>query len=657
LRAYREGRRNGTILTMARRLDEHDDLADPLRVGAKASALAVARSRGLPVLDATVLPVDADPHSLHGAWRALSDDGARPLAVRSSSPVEDRAATSMAGHFLSVLDVRGWPATLDAIDRVRSSAAGHPMAVLLQPMCDAVLGGVLFGVDPVTGRADRIVVDAIDGGPDALVSGRRAASRHVLTLRGRLLEVSGEPRLRAGDCRRLATLAHDAAVLFGAPQDIEWAIDRDDRLWLLQSRPITAVAARPRGPRLGPGPVAETFPEPLAPLEVDLWVEPLRAAIAEALSLTGAASRPEIAGSPIVVDVGGRVAVDLDLVEGRPRSRIRALLDPRPAARRTAAAWRVGRLRRALPALARDLVAELDDDLGAVPPLATLDAPTLLGVIGRCRLALRAAHAHEILAGALTVADASSGVAAALRAVGAGRAAGLDDDAIVARWPVALALVPPSIGASPDLPPVAAAPAGDGPLGPRESLRLRVRWLHELSARAAARLGNHLAENELLPDPAVVRWLRLDELRAMIDRDARAPIDLFARVATDSPPPLPAAFRLTADGAVVAEPTTPRPGGGIGAGGGRGVGVVAAPGADAVGSVLVVRTLEPGLAAALPGRAGLVAETGSVLAHLAIVARELGVPTVVGVPDALTRFPPGTRVLVDGALGHVEVMP
>ncbi|MFZ5846232.1 MAG: PEP-utilizing enzyme [Actinomycetota bacterium] len=70
--------------------------------------------------------------------------------------------------------------------------------------------------------------------------------------------------------------------------------------------------------------------------------------------------------------------------------------------------------------------------------------------------------------------------------------------------------------------------------------------------------------------------------------------------------------------------------------------------------MLVVRTLDPGLAGWLPGLAGLVAETGASLSHLAILAREYGVPTVVAVHDALTRFPAGARVLVDGATGEVR---
>jgi pyruvate,water dikinase len=72
-------------------------------------------------------------------------------------------------------------------------------------------------------------------------------------------------------------------------------------------------------------------------------------------------------------------------------------------------------------------------------------------------------------------------------------------------------------------------------------------------------------------------------------------------------------------------------------------------------AVLVVTTLDPSLAAALPRLAGLVAETGSPLSHLAILARELGVPTVVGVRDARERFPEGAVVIVDGTSGEVTV--
>jgi pyruvate,water dikinase len=95
---------------------------------------------------------------------------------------------------------------------------------------------------------------------------------------------------------------------------------------------------------------------------------------------------------------------------------------------------------------------------------------------------------------------------------------------------------------------------------------------------------------------------------------------------------------------------------GVGAGGGRVVGIVEHGPNPSPGSILVVETLDPRLAPVLGLLAGLVAATGSPLSHLAILAREHGVATVVGVGDATLRFPPGTEVLVDGASGEVRAL-
>jgi pyruvate,water dikinase len=73
------------------------------------------------------------------------------------------------------------------------------------------------------------------------------------------------------------------------------------------------------------------------------------------------------------------------------------------------------------------------------------------------------------------------------------------------------------------------------------------------------------------------------------------------------------------------------------------------------GAVLVVSTLDGRIAPVLPRLHGLVAETGSVLAHLAILAREARVPTVVGLAGARTCLPEGATVAVDGATGAVTI--
>jgi pyruvate,water dikinase len=496
------------------------------------------------------------------------------------------------------------------------------------------------------------------------VAGRVTAARTVLTRRGRLIEASGpEGRLDRRTRRSLASLASTAEQALGTgPQDIEWAVDGSARVWLLQSRPVTA-AARPvgRGPLLGPGPLAETLPGPLTPLEADLWAEPLRQAVIEAVAAIGVVPGAALRASPVVTLVGGRPAADLELLGVAPGRRgVLARLDPRPPAHRLVAAWRVGRLRRALPLLAASLTEPVDRDLAAVPALDRLTDDDLARLLERTREALRAVSGHEVLAGLLEpeAAGGATGAGAGLAALARGRAAGLDDDEVVARSPEVLTLVAPGLAEPGALPatPVSAPDVTVDALGPREALRLRGRWLQELAGRAASELGRRAVERGL--DPTTVPLLTAAELVAVVG-GAPAPADVEAR-AVVAGPPLPAAFRVADDGTVVPQRVPgSAPGAGQGAGGGRGAGVVVELGEapPPAGTVLVVGTLEPALAAVIPGLAGLVAETGSVLSHLAITARELGVPTVVGVPDARERFPAGVHLLVDGTTGAVEVQP
>ncbi|MFI9251891.1 phosphoenolpyruvate synthase [Streptomyces sp. NPDC053069] len=77
---------------------------------------------------------------------------------------------------------------------------------------------------------------------------------------------------------------------------------------------------------------------------------------------------------------------------------------------------------------------------------------------------------------------------------------------------------------------------------------------------------------------------------------------------------------------------------------------------DIGGGVLVTYRTDPGWVAALPSAAALVIERGSPLTHVAVVARELGIPTVVQVKDATTEIRTGTRLRVDGAAGTVTVL-
>jgi pyruvate,water dikinase len=210
------------------------------------------------------------------------------------------------------------------------------------------------------------------------------------------------------------------------------------------------TAGQAHGPLLGPGPVGETFPDPLRPLQVDLWIPPLRDGIESALHIVGAVPQRAVADSPVATTIAGRVACDLELLGASPDAPgAWRWLDPRQSARRLSSAWRVGPLLAVLPDLALRLCPRIDADLAEIPPL------------------------HE--------ADAETAAAVAVSVVLRGRDLGLSDEQIVQRRPEALALTAPRIGAPAPLPPV--LPAGVGSeesaggrvvgLPAREALRLR----------------------------------------------------------------------------------------------------------------------------------------------------------------------------------------
>jgi pyruvate,water dikinase len=647
---------------------------DPELVGAKAASLARARRAGLPVMPGWVVTVEGvRAINDQGGCRAVSDvlkarydqQDDIPLVVRSSSTVEDRENSSMAGQFTSVLDVRGWEDFGAAVCKVIASArtveaANAPIAVLVQPLLEPIAGGVMFGIDPVTGRRDRRVVAAVTGGPDKLVSGEVDGAYYVLSPRGRVVEAA-DPIAEIGkkELRALARLSKKVDRVFGAPQDVEWAIDGELGLVLLQSRPVTAAATTADGPIWGRAPVAETFPEPLSRLEADLWVPPLADGVRAALRLAGI-TVPHARHRELVTTIGGWVVIDLDAVgAARKRRAVIAYLDPRPGARRLRAAWRVGRLRNLLPVLAAEAVADADERLDEVPPVDELTDGQLFGILRTSKHVLSALHAQEVLCGLLadtrsTNAGGATGAAMALWALAHGRADGLSDDAIVRRWPAVLALVPPHVGPARPLPPMDGSrpmlpkPFADDMLAAREQLRMRVRWVQELEARTAWALATRLARAGILRAAEQVRAYTLEELDAAWRAGAAGDPEPVVEI-----PMPPEQFRLAEDGSIV-----PLVDGGTstarGVSAGRHRGVVRDPEHPDSGDILVVRTLDPTLAPQLPGLGALVAETGSVLSHLAILAREQGVPTVVGAAGAVERFPPGTEIVVDGSTGVVE---
>ena len=150
--------------------------------------------------------------------------------------------------------------------------------------------------------------------------------------------------------------------------------------------------------------------------------------------------------------------------------------------------------------------------------------------------------------------------------------------------------------------------------------------------------------------------MTLEHLEAVATKRAEVVSHLVATHEHTFGAPLPASFQLSDRGLPIRIATGEETGSGTGAGGGRAVGTVTFDVDDPpAGAILVTTTLTPALGPVLSRLGGIVAETGSVLSHLAILAREAGVATVVGYAGARSELSEGDVVVVDGTTGCVTV--
>ncbi|WP_438014947.1 phosphoenolpyruvate synthase [Sorangium sp. So ce315] len=217
------------------------------------------------------------------AYRKLGPDAI--VAVRSSATSEDSASTSFAGMHETYTDVTGEKALLDRVRDCWASAFGErvvsyrksqrlteepALAVVVQRMVGAERSGVIFTADPATKDTSRLVVEAAFGLGEVVVGGQVEPDTYTVAKRGpRLLEArvghkafklvrapdgGGEQRVDLPEDEGARRVLEDDQVLdlarlalrveehYGAPQDIEWAIE-GGATYLVQARPITTLGA------------------------------------------------------------------------------------------------------------------------------------------------------------------------------------------------------------------------------------------------------------------------------------------------------------------------------------------------------------------------------------------------------------------------------
>lgn len=556
------------------------------------------------------------------------------FAVRSSSTIEDSAAGGAAGVFASLTNVPArevWP----AIRAVWTSALAPVAAAYARRRGSD--GAVAVPVAVIVQRfvpGERLTVYTRPPGAPRDNDVWVQLGEHVRTFRRDDIDPAVAIALRA---------EHAIGARDGA--DVELVDDaRAGTLWVVQARPIVHPAAPERTPppdvvlaplyadeRRWTWDVAHN-PDPLSPAQAGLVERVVAAAIAPwSLRVCGGYlySAPRAEPARVTIDSREDLAARVAAIEDEMLALLETpVLSLDDAIAQYLAFYRVWACE--LGPLITAARAHLSPDRLTGPRPSAVESMLLASARGELDPTIVRATLG-VLAPAWDVAVATFG-----------ERPGVLDDAIArarATLPAAGDRVRQDDGSIAHL---------AAELAERDDLWFaRAQWLvrRALLARAA----------ELAIDPDDICWLPLDEvMRATaIDRDAAHRRAAAARAAAERAARW--AMPIVVGGP---PPESGPPLRGIGTGGcvtGRVVRFASLASAVAVGAgdVVVARAITPALAVFVVGCAALVSETGGPLDHGAALARELGIPCVVGCRDAWTLLTDGMIVSVDGAAGTV----
>ncbi len=767
-------------------------------VGGKAEGLVRLLRHGFDVPDGFVV-VGATlghlPDDLNAQYGRI---GGGKVAVRSSAIGEDSRDASFAGQYETVLNVEGVDALRVAIeDCIRSlenaravsyrdektAQAEIQMNIVVQQMVDARAAGVLFTVNPVNARRDQVVVDAVAGLGEALVSGHATPDHWLLARDGSVFEkdIHGAYSvLSDADLTGLLDGALRAEEQYGEPLDMEWAIDQSGTLRWLQARPVTRLPADPNEFDTVPNPtdiytwcnIGEMMPGAVTPLTYSVTGRGIDIGMQRTYRRMGA-DVPAGEGVRYIGMFFGHLFINLSnlselaaAVAGSTKAQmcialcgrdIEELPDPEPApalkralngARYFSLLFGAAKHRRDLDSLletleildsgtARKIYDAIDDNLPQVWRAYELHllssssagalSPILLGILAKGEEPTQQHHAElaEMLAGAKGIesADIAEGIERVIEHLVANRGAaetflaltGADARAWLGSAESGSAgeefrryldrhghravreLELRQRGWADDAAPLVASVQSGLRARLQQGAPVRPVTQHQKShpfvrrfipfAHAAIRarehtksglvavttafkhayraLGSQMTEEGLLPDQDAVFFLTHQELGELL-RGGRELADLavsrrrvidyqmplhFPQIFSRRPEPVRLEPMEGEDGALIGKPVSR----GTVTGRARVVETLDEAAALEAGEILIAPITDVGWTPYFSLIAGLATDVGSAVSHGAVVAREYGLPAVVNLQVATSRFRTGDLVTLDGDLGTLSL--
>ena len=178
------------------------------------------------------------------------------VAIRSSATAEDLPTASFAGLQETFLNIEGNKKVLDAIKACFASLftaraifyrvqnkfdhAKVLMAVVVQKMVTARKAGVVFSINTITNNKTELVIEAVSGLGESLVSGLTTPDSYLINKKTKKIKekhILKKEILSNKELSSLIDLASKIEKHYKFPQDIEWAIDK--KVHIVQSRPVT----------------------------------------------------------------------------------------------------------------------------------------------------------------------------------------------------------------------------------------------------------------------------------------------------------------------------------------------------------------------------------------------------------------------------------
>jgi len=287
--------------------------------GGKAKGLAFLKNIGATIPETWVVTENASAEELQAFVAGLPD---KAFAVRSSASNEDGEELSFAGQFDSFLNLNGEKEILNAVQECFSSARsqvvdsykeamhsanGSTMNVIIQEMVVAEFSGVIFTADPVNNRHDKLSMSVVEGIGEGLMAGVQSGENISFF------------KIKKDDysCKLLNKELFDELINgaleiereFGKPADLEWATDKNGKLFWLQVRPITGLSKAHfnelddtpvyEKPIYTRGNIGEMMPGPVTPLTLSTFARSIDFGLQEFYYKIGAI--PKMYDEPIFI--------------------------------------------------------------------------------------------------------------------------------------------------------------------------------------------------------------------------------------------------------------------------------------------------------------------------------------------------------------------